>query len=113
MHCTNELIHSTASLQILVDILVRRTTDAAAVKRGVRLILHRLSMSTIPDEALRDWLLVLSRAIVVLRRLGHVDVRDVAILCIDSETTKSLCSPSLTIVAREGMCVVLTDMHQF
>lgn len=108
MHCTHELVRPEASLQTLVDSLVRRASDAAAVKRGVRLVLHRLSSPALSDETVHDWLLVLAHIIAALRKLGNTDVRDVAAFCVGFETTKSLCSRSLSTALREGSCMVLT-----
>ncbi|RPD59503.1 hypothetical protein L227DRAFT_654118 [Lentinus tigrinus ALCF2SS1-6] len=112
LHCTHGLVRPKASLEVLVDSLVRRSSDVAAVKRGIRLILHRLLNPDIADEALRDWLLVLADVVVTLRNLGSVDVRDVATICVDSDTIEFLCSRSLNHVARTGLDKLLGAVYE-
>ncbi|KAI0687369.1 ribosome 60S biogenesis N-terminal-domain-containing protein, partial [Cerioporus squamosus] len=112
LHCTHEHIRSAASQQTMVDSLLRRLPDVAAVKRGIRLILHRLSNPAIADEALRDWSLVLAEVVNTMRNFGSSDVQDVAFFCVNSETTTTLSGRSLGDTAREGFDKLLTVIHQ-
>ncbi|RDX51579.1 hypothetical protein OH76DRAFT_1554958 [Lentinus brumalis] len=112
LHCTHEHIHSTASQEAMVECLLRRSQDVAAIKRGLRLILHRLSSPVIADEALCEWSSVLAEVVTAMRNSGNDDVQDVAFFCVDSETTKSLSNRSLGDAARKGLDKFLAAVHE-
>ncbi len=93
-----------------MECLLRRSQDVAAIKRGLRLILHRLSSPVIADEALCEWSSVLAEVVTAMRNSGNDDVQDVAFFCVDSETTKSLSNRSLGDAARKGTSAI--DPHE-
>ncbi|KAI0637561.1 ribosome 60S biogenesis N-terminal-domain-containing protein [Trametes polyzona] len=103
LHCSNEEVNHPSNRAILIDCLFASSPDVVAVKRAIRLILHRLS-SAASVASRGNYLRLLGE---IVGRLGSSfpvnHVVDVVAYCFDAEIIKSLCSTPLGDATREGL----------
>ena len=103
LHTTHDSIKDQEWRAVLVKSLLTSDSSAVVVRRAIRLILHRLTPSTLPESAVGSYLSLLSEVIEGLRSCGKVsDAAGLVSFTLDSDVIKSLCSRSLNSKAREG-----------
>ncbi|KAH9887708.1 ribosome 60S biogenesis N-terminal-domain-containing protein [Cubamyces lactineus] len=109
LHTTHDSIEDQEWRAVLVKSLLTSDSSAAAVRRAIRLILHRLTPSTLPEAAVGSYLSLLSEVIEGLRSCSKVsDAAGLVLFTLDSDVIKSLCSRLLNSKAREGLDAFLT-----
>ncbi|KAI0666153.1 ribosome 60S biogenesis N-terminal-domain-containing protein [Trametes maxima] len=108
MHCTPNLVNEEVFRKMLVEQSSTSYSETAAVKRAVRMILHRLSASSVADGTVGDYLRLLAAVIQKAQEAAQpADSARAAVFCFEAEIMKSLCSRSLPTTAREGLSVLL------
>ncbi|KAI0333443.1 hypothetical protein GY45DRAFT_306027 [Cubamyces sp. BRFM 1775] len=102
LHTTHDSVKDREWRTVLVKSLLASASSAVAVRRAIRLILHRLSPSTLPEAAVGSYLFLLSE--IIEGSCGRAsDAAGLVLFTLDSDVIKSLCSRPLDSTAREGM----------
>ncbi|KAI0640548.1 ribosome 60S biogenesis N-terminal-domain-containing protein [Trametes meyenii] len=108
MHCTPDLLKDERFRKMLIEQSSTSYSELVSVKRAVRMILHRLSASSVTDDATGDYLRLLAGVIQKAYGDQLAGSADAVVFCFEGEIMKSLCSRSLSAAVREGFSALLT-----
>lgn len=104
LHCTHESVRDQACRAVLVECLFAASPDAIALKRAIRMVLHRLSHTVDTGAVTGDYLHLLAEIVERLKASAPGNsVSSVVLFCFETDVFKSLCSQRLNDTVREGM----------
>lgn len=99
LHCTHDLVKDQACRAILVERLYAASPDVVALKRAIRIVLHRLSRSFAEGAGSGDYLHLLAE---IIEKLQASVATDVIMFCFEADVFKLLCARPVSDAIREG-----------